>query len=395
VKDKAIVRTPSSRLKNLPPYVFAVIGQRINEMLAEGLDVIRLDIGSPDTPPPPAVIEALATSAHKPDNHGYSGYKGTPEFREAVARYYQKRFGVSLNPDREVLPLIGSKEGIVNLALAYLDPGDVVLTPDVSYPSYAMGAHMTGAEIYWLPVNAENGFLPDFSPIPADVAKHAKIMWINFPNNPTGATVDLDFYQKAVNFCNDYQILLASDNPYVDVTFGNYRAGSVLQARGAMNCAIEFMSFSKTYNMGGWRLGAAVGNADILKTLLQVKSNMDSGHFQAIYDAGIAAIDETSQEWIDERNQLYERRRNRVMEVLPEIGLHAQCPKGSIYIWGRVQNGNGKQYIEEALNETCVSIAPGAAYGPGGENYVRISVSVPDDRLEIALERLKTWYAKK
>jgi LL-diaminopimelate aminotransferase len=364
-------------------------------MVSKGLDVIRLDIGSPDTPPPPVVIKALSSSAHDPDRHSYSGYKGTPEFRKAVSRYYEKRFGVSTHPNQEVLPLIGSKEGIVNLALAYLDENDIVLVPDIGYPSYSMGAHLTGAQVYWMPIREENGFLPNFQEIPADVANRAKILWVNYPSNPTGTTVDLSFYQEAVDFCMAHNILLASDNPYVDVTFDGYRADSVLQALGAMNCAIEFMSFSKTYNMGGWRLGAAVGNAEALANLLQVKSNVDSGHFLPIYDAGVVAIDQTSQEWIDERNKLYERRRNRVMGVLPQVGLQAQCPKGSIYIWGRVQDGDGQQYVEEALNETYVSIAPGEAYGPGGKNYVRISLTVPDDRLETALSRLKTWYANR
>ncbi|MBZ0288473.1 MAG: aminotransferase class I/II-fold pyridoxal phosphate-dependent enzyme, partial [Anaerolineae bacterium] len=287
----------------------------------------------------------------------------------------------------------GSKEGIVNLALAYLDPDDVVLIPDISYPSYHIGAHMTGASIHWLPINEAGGFLPDLDAIPADVAARAKILWINYPNNPTGATADLDFYQRAVDFCATHHILLASDNPYVDVTFDGYRAGSVLQATGARRTAIEFMSFSKTYNMGGWRLGAAVGNAEALQTLLQIKSNMDSGHFIPIYDAGVVALDHTEQAWIDDRNALYERRRDRIFEVLPHIGLSARKTKGSIYIWGRVESGSGEAYVKEALAKAQVSIAPGAAYGPGGGDSVRISLSVPDDRLEVALDRLKTWYA--
>lgn len=387
--------SPATRLKTLPPYVFAIIEQQIRDMVAQGVDMIRLDIGSPDTPPPPAVIEALAESASHPGHHSYSGYRGTPEFRAAVARYYQRRFGVTLNPNTEVLPLIGSKEGIVNLALAYLDPGDVVLAPDISYPSYSNGAHLTSATIHWMPLNEAGGFLPDFDAIPPEVASHAKILWINYPNNPTGTTVDLDFYQRAVNFCAAHNILLASDNPYVDVTFDGYRAGSVLQAEHAKDHTIEFMSFSKTYNMGGWRLGAAVGNAEALKTLLQVKSNMDSGHFLPIYEAGIVALDQTEQQWIDERNMLYQRRRDRILEVLPQIGLRALKPKGSIYLWGQVESGSGEAYVKEALRQAHVSIAPGEAYGPGGRGYVRISLSVPDDRLEDALNRLKSWYAKR
>ncbi len=386
---------PATRLKTLPPYAFAVIEQQIRAMVAQGKDVIRLDIGSPDMPPPPAVIDALSESASHPGHHSYAGYRGTPRFREAIARYYQKRFGVTLNATTEILPLIGSKEGLISLALAYLDPGDVVLSPDISYPSYSIGAHITGADVYWLPLSAADGFLPDLDAVPADIAARAKILWLNYPNNPTGATADLDFYARAVAFCQKHHILLASDNPYVDVTFDGYRAESVLQVAGAKDCAVEYISFSKTYNMGGWRLGAAVGNAEVIQALLQVKSNMDSGHFIPIYDAGIVAVDETSQDWIDERNAMYQRRRDRIYAILPQIGLSAHKPKGSIYLWGRVEGSSGEAYVKEALEHAHVSIAPGEMYGPGGQGYVRISMSVPDDRLEIALDRLKSWYAKR
>ena len=383
--------TPSERLNRLPPYVFAVLDQRLHEMLRQGLDVIRLDIGSPDMPPPNVVIEELVHAAWNPNYHSYAGYRGIPAFRQAVARYYQVRFGVSLDPEREVLPLIGSKEGIVNLSLAYLDTGDVALVPDIGYPSYAMGARLAGAEIFWLPMRAERDYLLDVEAIPTEVARCAKILWVNYPNNPTGATAERDFYQRVVDFCRAHDILLASDNPYVDVVFDGYRAGSALQVEDAKSCVVEFMSFSKTFNMGGWRLGAAVGCADALKKLLQVKSNVDSGHFRPIYEAGIAALEQTSQEWIDGRNRIYEARRDRLLAILDEIGLSAQKPKGSLYVWARVQDGDGRTYAEEALNVAHVSLAPGAAYGPGGEAYVRLSVGVPDDRFDVALERLKSW----
>ena len=385
--------TPAERLNRLPPYIFAILDQRLQEMLSNGLDVIRLDIGSPDMPPPNLVIEELANSAWNPNNHGYSGYRGIAPFRKAVARYYQNRFGVSLDSEREVLPLIGSKEGLVNLCLAYLDAGDVSLVPDVGYPSYSMGAQLAGAEVYWLPICDENQFLPEVNSIPAEVAQRAKLLWVNYPNNPTGATAELDFYQQMVDFCCANDILLVSDNPYVDVVFDGYRAGSALQARDAKACTVEFISFSKTYNMGGWRLGAAVGNAEALKRLLHIKSNMDSGHFRPIYEAGIAALEQTSQEWLDERNRIYQTRRDRLMAALPEIGLSAQKPKGSIYVWARVERGDGQTYAEAALSQAHVSIAPGAAYGPGGTQHVRFSLGVPDDRFDVALERLKSWYA--
>ncbi|MBZ0282765.1 MAG: aminotransferase class I/II-fold pyridoxal phosphate-dependent enzyme [Anaerolineae bacterium] len=384
----------AERLAKLPPYIFAVQGQRIQEMLTRGQDVISLDIGSPDLPPPPAVIEALSASAHHPNNHGYAGYRGIPAFRQAVARYYQRRFGVTLDPEREVLPLIGSKEGIVNLCLGYLDRGDIALVPDVGYPSYSMGARLAGADVYWLPVNEKMGFRPNLEAIPSEIANQAKILWINYPNNPTGATAELEDYARLVNFCRENDILLASDNPYVDVTYDGYCAASVLQVSDAKSCAVEFMSFSKTYNMGGWRLGAAVGNPEALKILLQIKSNVDSGHFKAIYDAGVTALDNTPSSWIEERNHVYQRRRDQIMAVLPFIGLQAKKPKGSLYIWGRVESGNGTKYVDKALNEALIALAPGAAYGPGGEQYVRISLGIPDDRLEVALQRLKDWYAK-
>lgn len=386
---------PAQRLSNLPNYVFAVIGDRIRAMEKDGKDVIRLDVGSPDMPPPDAVIESLYASAKRGDKHGYAGYRGTPQFREAMSRYYQRRFEVELNPDTEILPLIGSKEGIVNLCFAYLDKGDTVIIPDIGYPSYAQGAKLAGADIYWTPVRAETGYLIDFNSIPADVASKAKLIWVNYPNNPTGATADLDFYQQAVNFCKKYGLLLASDNPYVDVTFDGYRAPSALEIEGAKDCTIEFMSFSKTHNMAGWRLGAAVGNAEALKTLLKVKSNLDSGHFLSIFDAGVTALDTTSDTWLQRRNQIYQARRDRIMAVLHEIGLSAEKPLGSLYIWAKPLTMNANDYVEQALEEAFVSFAPGGAYGPGGDDYVRISVGISDARLDEALDRLKRWYAAK
>lgn len=383
---------PAHRLTDLPPYAFVAQGQRIQQMLAGGIDVISLDIGSPDLPPPPQVIEALTNSAQNPGRHGYSGYKGIPAFREAVARYYQRRFGVTVDPDREVLPLIGSKEGIVNLALAYLGSGDIALVPDIGYPSYSMGARLAGGDISWVPFRESNRYLPDLESIPQDILRKAKLLWINYPNNPTGAAAELEDYTRIVDFCCRHDILLASDNPYVDVTFDGYLAPSVLQVTGAMECAVEFISFSKTYNMAGWRLGAAVGNPAALGNLLQIKSNIDSGHFRAIYEAGITAIDAIPQTWIDERNQVYQRRRDRILQVLPDIGLRANKPKGALYVWAQVDDGDGLSYADAMLMEAHVAAAPGGIYGPGGKDYIRISLSLPDDRLGEALNRLVRWY---
>lgn len=381
------------RLDTLPPYVFAVIGDRIRQMQKDGVDVIRLDIGSPDMPPPDFVAEALAESARNPNNHGYSGYRGMPAFRKAVARYYAKRFDVDVDSDRQVLPLIGSKEGIVNFSLAYLDKGDVALIPSIGYPSYAQATRLAGAEIFWMPMREETSYLPELSAIPNDILERAKILWVNYPNNPTGATASLKFYEHAVSFCREHDILLASDNPYADVTFDDYTAVSALKVKASLPHTIEFFSMSKSHNMAGWRLGAAISSEQTIETLLTVKSNMDSGHFKAMYTAGEVALDETPPTWIAERNNIYKARRDKILNALPKIGLSAQVPKGSLYVWAKVINGDAQSYVENALSQAHVSLAPGGAYGPGGDGYVRISVGVPDDRLEQALSQLEAWYS--
>jgi LL-diaminopimelate aminotransferase len=380
---------PADRLARLPAYPFALINQRVRQLMQQGVDVINLDVGSPDMPPPDFVIEALARAAHQQDKHGYSGYKGAPEFRRAVANYYQRRFGVALDPDTEVLPLIGSKEGIVNLCLAYLDRGDIALVPEISYPAYSMGARMAGAEVCWVPVDEQ--FLPILEAIPADVLKRAKLLWVNYPNNPTGAAVDLGFYERAAAFCAEHGILLASDNPYVEVTYDGFSACSALQAADSKPFTVEFISLSKSYNMAGWRLGAAVGSAEAVAHLLQIKSNMDSGHFLPIYEAGAAALNDTPQSWIDARNAVYQRRRDLILARMDKIGLTAATPKGSLYIWGKTRTGTGQDYAESALHHAHVSLAPGGIYGPGGGQYVRISLGIADDRLTSALDRLEQW----
>ncbi len=389
---------PANRLSQLPAYPLAVLGARVRELTAAGHDVIGLDIGSPDMPPPDCVIDELERSARDPGHHSYAGYKGTPAFRAAVADYYQRRFGVTLDPETQVVPLLGSKEGIVNLTLAYLDRGDLALVPDVGYPSYTMGARLAGADYHYLPVTESGGYLPDFDAVSADVLTNAKLLWINYPNNPTGAVADAAFYQRAVDFCNAHDLLLASDNPYVEVTYDGFVAGSALQARDALNCTVEFISFSKSYNMAGWRLGAAVGSTEAIRTLMQVKTNMDSGHFRPIYDAGVVALNQVSREWIDQRNAIYQRRRDRILAALPKVGLSAQPSQGSLYVWAHLTDASfadGASYAEAALVNAHVSVAPGQIYGPGGMNDVRISVGVADARLEEALNRLKSWYASR
>ena len=385
----------AARLGQLPPYPLALLNQRVRELTSQGIDVINVDVGSPDMPPPANVVDVLATSARLSNTHGYSGYRGLPAFRKAVAEYYARRFGVSLDPDRQVLPLLGSKEGIVNLCLAYLDRGDRALVPDIGYPSYSMGAYLAGADATFVPFPEELGFHIDFDRIRPEEAQAAKLLWVNYPNNPTGAVADLAHYQRAVDFCREYGLLLATDNPYVDVTYDGHVAPSVMQAEGGMDCAIEFVSFSKTYNMAGWRLGAAVGSPEVIENLLQVKSNVDSGHFIPIYEAGVEAIHNVPQGWIDERNSHYQRRRDRMLQALPDAGLDPYPAQGALYVWAKVRDERmtGSDYAQAALSSAHVSMAPGIIYGPGGDRFVRLSVCVPDARLEEALTRLKTWYA--
>ena len=298
--------------------------------------------------------------------------------------------------DREVLPLIGSKEGLVNLTLAFIDRGDAVIAPDVNYPAYSLGASMAGGDVIRLRLDPERGYKPDLDALRADPdLPRAKLLWVNYPNNPTGATVELDTYQELVAFCREHRLLLCSDNPYSEIVFDGYRAPSALQADPEKAVSVEFMSLSKTYNMAGWRLGACVGNRRAIDALLTVKSNIDSGHFRAIYDAGCAALDETPQGWIDARNAIYAARRDRIVAACAQIGLEPRPAKGSLYIWARVLGfgGDEQTWTARALQEAHVSITPGQLFGEAGAGFVRISVTVADERLDDALRRLERWYA--
>jgi len=376
-----------ARLLDMPVYPFARWAKHIQAARRRGSDVIRLDIGGPDLPPPDQVVEALCGSAHQADHHGYPGYRGLPALREAVAGYYGRRFRVDLNPETEVVALIGSKEGIVNLALACLDPGDLVLVPDPGYAPYAMGAALAGAEVYPFPLRPEQGFLPDLDAIPQDVANRANLMWLNYPNNPTGATADLAFFSQAVDFAQRHGLLLCHDAPYCDVTYDGHMPPSLLQAPGASEVAVEFNSLSKTFNMPGWRLGMAVGNAGVLASLAQIKSNVDSGIFRPLQEAAIQAlsIDPT---WVSERNQIYQQRRDLILEGVHSAGLEALRPRATLYVWARVPPGRTSEAFALALLEqTGVAVAPGSFFGPGGEGYVRLSVTTPACRIREAMSR--------
>jgi len=385
---------PSSRILNLPIYVFAQIGANISKLEATGADIIRLDIGNPDMPPDDSVINALYEHASSPSNHGYSGYRGTPSFREAVARFYKTRFDVDLDPETEVFPLIGTKEGIINLTLAYISDGDIALVPDVGYPSYAMGTQLAGGTVEYIPTNPDTHLL-DVSQIPNAVLDQAKLLWVNYPNNPTGAIATQEFYSDLLDLCRKHDILVASDNPYVDITYDGYKASSFLHVPNAKDYAVEFFSLSKTYNMAGWRIGAVVGNSEALKHTLKVKSNVDGGHFKAIYEAGGIALDTISDNWINERNLIYQSRRDILFEALPKMGLSAKLPKASLYLWAKIPSqfmGDDVTYVNRVLKESHVSLAPGSAYGPGGKGYVRLSMTTPSTQLHEAISRLTKWY---
>jgi LL-diaminopimelate aminotransferase len=381
----------SERIENMPPYVFATMGQRIRELQARGRDVIRLDIGSPDLPPPDFIIEAMYRSAQNASHHGYSGFYGTPGLRQAVAGYYSRRFGVDLDPEKEVTSLIGSKEGIINVALAFVGPGDLVLVPDPGYPPYASGTLLAGGQPYHVPLLAENGFLPDLEAIPADVARAAKILWLNYPNNPTGATAPLDFFERAVEFARRYDLLLCHDNPYCDVTFDGYDAPSPLQVPGAIDVTIEFNSLSKTYNMAGWRVGMAVGSAVAVEALSRIKTNIDSGIFRAIQDAAVVALN-GDQSWLVERNEIYRQRRDLILDALQAVGIRARKPLASLYIWAETPPGYAAaQFTTRLLEELGISVTPGTVYGPHGEGYMRLSLGMGTERVQEAMARLRAF----
>ncbi len=379
----------SRRLEKLPPYLFVEISRKIAEKRAQGIRVVSFAIGDPDLPTPPHILEALMEASRDPANHRYPETEGLPELRQAIARWYGRRFGVELDPDTEVLPLIGSKEGIGHVAFCLIDPGDIALVPDPGYPVYSMGTVLAGGEPYYLPLRAENGFLPDLDEVPAEVARRAKVLWLNYPNNPTGAVADLDFFRRAVEFARRYDLAICHDGPYTEVAFDGYRPPSFLQAEGAKEVGIEFHSFSKSYNMTGWRIGMAVGNRDLIRALRDVKSNLDSGIPQAIQRMAIAAL-EGPQDCIEEHNRVYQRRRDRLVAALRALGLRVDPSPASLYLWARVPAGETSvSYTARLLEEAAVVVTPGVGYGPSGEGYIRLSLTVPDDDLEEGLRRLE------
>ena len=380
------------RIEKLPPYLFVTISKKIAEKRAQGEDVITLAVGDPDIPTPRHVIERLCQAAQDPQNHRYPESEGLPQFRNAIAQWYEKRFGVALEPDREILPLIGAKEGIGHISLCFIDPGDIALVPDPAYPVYSIGTMFAGGSSYYMPLTEDNEFLPDLDRIPAEIAQRAKILWINYPNNPTAAVADREFFERVVAFARKYDIAVCHDAPYTEVAFDGYRPVSFLEASGAMETGVEFHSLSKSYNMTGWRVGMMVGNAGIIDALRRVKSNLDSGIPQAIQQAAIEALT-GPQDCVTEHNTIYKRRRDRVLQTLNQIGLKARPPSASLYIWARVPAGyTSLEFATSLLEDVGVVVTPGIGYGKYGEGYIRLSLTVPDQRLEEALARLRAWH---
>jgi LL-diaminopimelate aminotransferase len=381
----------ADRVAHLPPYLFAELDRKIAEKQAAGADVISLGVGDPDSPTPRHIVEALKQAADDPATHRYPSYFGMPALRKAISDFYGRRFGVELDPDTEVQPLIGSKEGIAHLAWAVVDPGDEVLVPDPGYPVYEIGTRLAGGTPVSLPHTAEDGFLPDLASAKPSEATTA--LWLGFPSNPTAAVAELGTLEEGVSFAREHDLLLAHDAAYSEITFDGFVAPSVLQVPGAKDVAVEFGSASKTYNMTGWRVGWAVGNADVIRALSTLKTNLDSGIFDAVQRAAIAALT-GPQDHLDQLRITYARRRDTVIDALNALGWDLKAPLGSFYVWFPTRDGmSSAAFCELVLDRAAVVVAPGAGYGSRGEGYARISLTVSDERLEEAMERLRNVLA--
>ena len=381
----------AGRVTKLPPYVFAGMAKKLADLRARGIEVINFGMGDPDVPTPDYLQDALREAVGRGQNSRYPDYFGKPAFRRAISDWYSWRFDVSLDPDSEVLPLIGSKEGIANVALAFTDPGEGALVPDPSYPVYKFGTIMANGAPIPLPLTEENGWLPDFDKIDLNEGPEINVIWLNYPNNPTGAVADLEFFERAVHWARKNEVIIAHDNPYSEICFDGYKPPSIFEVPGAKEIAVEFNSLSKTYSMAGYRIGMVVGNASIIEVLGRIKSNIDSGIYGAIQDTAIAALT-GDQSWIPERNEIYRRRRDKICDALKSIGIDAPRPKASLYIWARVPDGyTSKTFADTLLEKTGVAVTPGSSYGAQGEGYFRMSLTVPDAEVDQAVARLSTF----
>jgi len=379
----------AQRLSRIPPYLFAEIDRKVQEKKRAGVDVISLGIGDPDLPTPARIVSVLQEAAADPANHRYASYFGLAELREAIARWYGDRAGIELDPDTEILPTLGSKDGISHVPLALVDPGDIVLAPDPGYTVYVTGAIMAGADAYTMPLTEANQWLPDLDAIPADVAGRARLMWLNYPNNPTAATADPAFLERAVDFCRRHDIVLCHDAPYSEIAFDGYRPATLFEIPGAKDIGLEFHSLSKTYNMTGWRLGWVCGRADLVQLIGQLKTNIDSGIFQAVQWAGIEALN-GGEEDTRAACEIYARRHRLVADTLNSIGWRITPPRATFYVWAPVPRGyDSIRFAGHVLDQVGVNITPGVGFGPHGEGYFRLSVTAPDARIEEAMARMR------
>ncbi len=377
----------ADRINSLPPYLFATIDRARQDAIKKGVDVINLSIGDPDMPTPSHIVEAMRKSLGNPARHRYPSYEGMLSFRDAAAKWYKKTMNIDLDPENEVLTLIGSKEGIAHIPLAFLNPGDVSLVPDPGYPVYNIGSILADGKPFKMPLLEENDFLPDLDAIPLDVAKKAKIMFLNYPNNPTSATSTAKFFEEVVDFANENEVLVIHDNAYSEMTYDGYKAPSFLNTSGAKEIGIEMHSLSKTYNMTGWRLGFAVGNGDILAGLGKVKTNVDSGAFEAVQEAGIAALS-GPQDCVHEMKQVYKERRDALITGLNELGLEVKPPRATFYVWVRVK-GKSLDFTKMLLEKIGVVATPGVGFGEYGEGYIRFALTQSVERINELVERMR------
>ncbi len=383
------IAEPSQRLQAIAPYKFAELEQRVAEMRARGIDVISLGIGDPDRPTYPHIVAAMKDAVGDPANQSYPSNRGRPEFREAFAKFYERRFGVQIDPDNEVMPAIGAKECIYNLCFAFLDPGGIALASDPGYPVYSAGPVLAGATVTLLPLLPELGFAPDLGAVGGEVASKARLMFLNYPNNPCGAIVPEGFFEQVVSFAAEHEVLVVHDNAYSETTYDGYVAPSFLATPGAKEVGVEVFSLSKGYNMTGWRCAAILGNSDAIQAYWRLKTNVDSGLFEAVQLAAVAAL-EGPNDPLEQMNATYARRRDMVVATLAEIGVEVSAPKGTIYVWAPVPEGHSSSSFAEAVLEAAaVVVSPGSMYGPSGEGFFRISLTTPDDRIREALGRMR------
>jgi len=382
---------PASRMAYLSPHFFATLNARLAVLQSEGRDIIRLDEGSPDLPPAQHIIDTLVRVATRPDTHSYQPHRGPKALRAAWAGWYKIQFGVELDPETEITPLLGSKEGIFHLSQALLDPNDLVLVPDPGYVTYTRGALFAGAQVQTFPLLPELGYLPDLEAISVELLSRAKILWLNYPNNPTAATATLEFFERSVGLARQYGFLLCHDAAYIRINFDGYRCPSLLQVDGAKEVAVEFNTLSKSHNMAGWRTGALLGNPQVVRTLFTLKTNADSSHFLPIFEASISALN-GDQSWLEERNDVYRQRRDAVLAGLKKLGLAVNKPDASLYVWTPVPGGwTSESFAVAALEGAGVSLTPGTVFGPGGEGFLRLSITAPLERLQQAMQRLNDW----